>query len=41
MGDLVAPGWLQVLGWSSAGLIVVINGGLLISSTQTWIAGGS
>ena len=40
MGDLVAPGWLQVLGWSCAGLIVIINGGLLISSTQTWIAGG-
>ncbi|WP_254933399.1 Nramp family divalent metal transporter [Cyanobium sp. WAJ14-Wanaka] len=32
MGDLVAPRWLQILGWLSAGLIVVINAALLIST---------
>ena len=40
MGDLVAPGWLQAVGWSCAGLIVVINGGLLISTAQTWLGWG-
>ena len=32
MGELVAPRWLQLVGWSSAGLIVLINGALLIST---------
>jgi manganese transport protein len=40
MGDLVAPGWLQAVGWSCAGLIVLINGGLLISTAQTWLGWG-
>ena len=32
MGELVAPRWLQLVGWSSAGVIVLINGALLIST---------
>ena len=32
MGELVAPRWLQLVGWSSAGVIVLINGSLLIST---------
>ena len=32
MGELVAPRWLQLVGWSSAGLIVLINGALLLST---------
>ena len=32
MGELVAPRWLQLVGWSSAGVIVLINGTLLIST---------
>ena len=38
MGDLVAPRWLQALGWSCAGVIVIINAGLLISSATAWMA---
>lgn len=36
MGDLVAPAWLQALGWCSAAVIVVINAGLLISTGTAW-----
>jgi len=32
MGELVAPRWLQLVGWSSAAVIVLINGALLIST---------
>jgi manganese transport protein len=32
MGDLVAPRWLQWIGWGSAGVIVLINGALLVST---------
>jgi len=32
MGELVAPRWLQLVGWSSAAVIVLINGTLLIST---------
>ena len=32
MGELVAPRWLQLVGWSSAGVIVLINGALLLST---------
>jgi manganese transport protein len=39
MGDLVAPAWLQALGWSSAAVIVVINAGLLISTGRAWLHG--
>jgi manganese transport protein len=39
MGDLVAPGWLQTLGWSCAVVIVLINAGLLLSSVQGWLVG--
>jgi manganese transport protein len=35
MGELVAPRWLQLVGWSSAGVIVLINGALLISTGAT------
>ena len=35
MGELVAPRWLQVIGWGSAGVIVLINGALLISTGAT------
>ena len=38
MGDLVAPRWLQALGWSCAGVIVIINAGLMITSATTWMA---
>ncbi len=31
MGELVAPRWLQLVGWGCAGVIVLINGALLIS----------
>jgi manganese transport protein len=35
MGELVAPRWLQLVGWGSAGVIVLINGALLVSTGAT------
>jgi len=32
MAELVTPRWLQLVGWGSAGLIVLINGALLLST---------
>ncbi len=39
MGDLVAPRYLQALGWSCAAVIVVINAGLIFSSAAAWLQG--
>ncbi|MFZ0409187.1 MAG: Nramp family divalent metal transporter [Cyanobium sp.] len=39
MGDLVAPAWLQLLGWCCAAVIVLINAGLLISTGAAWLHG--
>ena len=39
MGDLVAPAWLQALGWSCAAVIVGINAWLILSSTAAWLQG--
>jgi manganese transport protein len=36
MGTLRAPGWLQVLAWSSAAAIVAINGALLLNLAGWW-----
>jgi len=39
MGALQAPPWLQGLGWLCAGLILMINGALLVATVRSLVAG--
>ncbi|MEY3928294.1 MAG: hypothetical protein RLZZ516_4 [Cyanobacteriota bacterium] len=37
MGELTAPHWLQLIGWGCAGLIVLINGSLLLAVLRSLV----
>jgi manganese transport protein len=38
MGEFAVPRWLQALGWSTAIVIVALNGKLLADEIRTWMA---